>query len=198
MLATRPRFLLIAETDPALGERSWRFALHSADTPWSVAASDVERGASDDRLELLAVVRGLEALEQPSEVSLVTRSEFVIKGIERGLADWRNNHWRWERFGRLVAVRHADLWRRVDHALRFHTVRCRNWKADQPATEEAATAATVANDASRAAAPPHAAAGATLDGVSNSPAMVIVPTPRARRTVRLATRSSDQPAALAG
>ncbi|MGL4514744.1 MAG: RNase H family protein [Lacipirellulaceae bacterium] len=198
MLATRPRYLLIAESDPSLGERSWRFALHSSDNPWTVAASDVESGASDDRLELLAVVRGLEALDQPSEVTLVTRSEFVIKGIERGLADWRNNHWRWERFGRLVTVRHADLWRRIDQALRFHTVRCRNWNAEVPATTAAPTAATLANDAARAAAPQGSSAGATLDGVSNSPAMVIVPTPRARRTVRLAERAIDQRAAMAG
>ena len=89
-----------------------------------LVAADVEPGTRGNRLELLAVVRGLEALEQPSRVTLLTRSRYVNRGIRRGLSQWRERKWRWERFGQLVPIRDRDLWQRVDRALEFHRVEC--------------------------------------------------------------------------
>ena len=130
MQACRPRYVLIAEAETIDTGRGWRFALLAADGSASIAASDMEEGADEERLVLLAAVRGLEALDQPSAVTLVTRSASVQRGVTRGLEAWRNNHWRWERFGRLTPVRDADLWRRVDQAMRFHQVRCQTWRLD--------------------------------------------------------------------
>ncbi|MEO0530980.1 MAG: RNase H family protein, partial [Planctomycetota bacterium] len=132
MKASRPRYVLIAETEATDDGPQWRFALHAADASVTIAASDSEHGATHDRLVLLAVVRGLEALDQSADVTVVTRSASVLRGLTRGLAEWRNNHWRWERHGRLTPIRDADLWRRIDHSLRFHTVRCRSWRTDRP------------------------------------------------------------------
>lgn len=181
MQASRPRYVLIAETDRSSDLPQWRFALHAADAPVTVAAADTEPGADDDRLTLLALVRGLEALDQPAEVTVVTHNRTVLRGLSRDLAVWRNNHWRWERFGRLAPIRDADLWRRVHQALRFHEVRCRTWRADSP---------------SRRGAPPRPhfrplkqdrpTAAPTPDSRLDSPAMVVVQSPRARRCVRIA------------
>ncbi len=199
MQASRPRYVLIAETEPAAEGSLWRFALHAADASVSVAACDSEAGADEDRLVLLAVVRGLEALDQPADVTVVTRSASVLKGLTRGLSEWRNNHWRWESFGRMIPIRDADLWRRVDQALRFHTVHCRSWRFDQPSPPSQST---------QGSGPPKphfkpkrvAAAGERLpeaeswiEGRPDSPAMVIVRTPRSRRRVRFL-----EPVAVAG
>ena len=92
-----------------------------------VEASDNEPGTRGERLKLLAVVRGLEALEQPSRVTLITPSRYVGRGIRSGINTWRENDWRWERFGQMVDVKHADLWKRVDRAMAFHTIDCRVW-----------------------------------------------------------------------
>jgi ribonuclease HI len=110
------------------GAAAWRFALENVDTGESFSATDVEICECLERLELLAVVRGLEALDQPAKVTLVTKSRYVSRGLKRGLADWRNNAWHWERFGRMVPVRDHDLWRRVDRALSFHQVTVRLWQ----------------------------------------------------------------------
>jgi hypothetical protein len=72
----------------------------------------------------------LEALDQPSRVTVVTPSRYVRQGLQRGLAEWRERDWCWERFGELVPVKHLDLWRRVDQALKFHQVECRKWRPD--------------------------------------------------------------------
>lgn len=93
-----------------------------------MSASDVEAEARRGRLELLAIVRGLEALDQPSRVTLVTPSRYVLRGLSDGLSEWRERGWRWERFGSLVPIRDQDLWRRLDHALQIHAVECCRWE----------------------------------------------------------------------
>ena len=98
-----------------------------------LAVSDQEPAACGERLELLAVVRGLEALDGPARVTLVTRSRYVSRGIKHGLTEWRANEWRWERFGRIVPVKDCDLWQRVDRALLFHEVECQAWQFEESA-----------------------------------------------------------------
>jgi ribonuclease HI len=88
-------------------------------------AEDREVGAEGERLALLAVIRGLEALDQPSRVTLLTTNRQVARGLRHALHAWKANDWHWERYGRWVPIKNADLWRRVDRALLFHEVECR-------------------------------------------------------------------------
>ncbi len=104
--------------------------LRSGDGDVRLEVEEVEPQTRGERLELLSVVRGLEALEQPSHVVLMTPSVYVREGIRHGLAEWRRNGWRWERFGEMVPVKHLDLWQRVERALRFHKVDCRTIRFD--------------------------------------------------------------------
>jgi ribonuclease HI len=118
----------------------WRFVLESLDGADRFEAADEEAGATPQRLDLLAVVRGLEALDQPSRVTLVTGSSYVSRGIRFGLAEWRENDWMWERFGKMTPVKDSDLWRRVDQALAIHQVECRTWRFETPTPCQAAPA----------------------------------------------------------
>ncbi len=133
-----PHYVLFSEvvSGRTQGDRAaptgWRFVLTSVDGRQRLVASDVEADASRERLELLAVVRGLEALDQPSRVTLVTGSRYVQSGLSQGLVQWREQDWQWERFGQFVPVANRDLWRRVDRALEFHKVDCRRWRTDGP------------------------------------------------------------------
>jgi ribonuclease HI len=125
MHAASPHYLLYSEAGAKAGsEPRWRFVLQPVEGDQPLAASDAEPNTSGNRLELLAVVRGLEALEQPSRVTLITRSLYVSRGIRRSLGQWRDRQWRWERFGQLVPIRDLDLWQRVDRALKYHQVDC--------------------------------------------------------------------------
>jgi ribonuclease HI len=109
----------------------WRFVLESLDGEEKFEADDEEPQTQGERLELLAVVRGLEALDQPSRVTLVTPSRYVSRGLRFGLKEWRESGWLWERFGEMAPVKNHDLWQRVDRALEFHEVECRTWHYDQ-------------------------------------------------------------------
>jgi len=122
-----PRFLLYTDAAEFETRGRWRFALNRDDGSPVFAATDEEAGLFGERLALLAVVRGLEALEQPSHVEVVTTSAYVRRGIAFGVSQWRASRWKWELFGRMVPVKHADLWRRIDRAMRIHHVVCRRW-----------------------------------------------------------------------
>ncbi|MEZ6121297.1 MAG: RNase H family protein [Pirellulaceae bacterium] len=132
MVQNRPHFLLLSEaTDCEQGSGGrWHFLLESVDGETIVEAADEEMDTEGERLELLAVVRGLEALDQPSRVTLVTPSRRVSLGFRRGLDQWRTNGWQWEQFGRKVPIKNSDLWRRIDHAMKYHSVDCRMWRFD--------------------------------------------------------------------
>ena len=129
MTSNSPHYLLFSEASrDRCSLPTWRFVLQNVESQRRFAATDSEPCDCGERLELLAVVRGLEALDGPARVTLVTRSRYVSRGIKKGLADWRANDWKWERFGRVVPVRDHDLWQRVDRALQFHEINCQAWQ----------------------------------------------------------------------
>jgi hypothetical protein len=100
-----------------------------------IVASDVEAESDAMRLALLAVVRGLEALDAPARVTLLVANRFVRRGIRRDLALWKERGWRWERFGHLVPIRDLDLWKRIDRTLAIHQVECFGWNAVEQEAE---------------------------------------------------------------
>ena len=90
----------------------------------------VAMGPESPVVELLAVVRGLEALDEPARITLITRSTYVREGLRYGLPEWRRNGWRWESFGAMIPVKNCDLWQRVDRAMGIHEIECRSWRID--------------------------------------------------------------------
>jgi ribonuclease HI len=123
-----PQYVVVLETGKTLGR--WRFVLRPNDGSPPIEAGDVEPDAWGERLDLLTAVRALESLDQPSRVTFVGCSRYVEQGILYGIAEWKQNDWRWECFGKLVPVRDSDLWQRMDRALQFHRVECRRRRFD--------------------------------------------------------------------
>jgi ribonuclease HI len=131
----KPHYLLFCEGNagPGFGfpeddSSRWRFVLENVETGQKIEAWDHEEILHPDRISLMAVIRGLEALDQPSKVTLVTTNRYVARGLQYGLVEWRENDFCWEHFGSIQPIRNQDLWRRVDVALKYHEVTCR-WMA---------------------------------------------------------------------
>ncbi len=131
MNQTAPHYLLLCESNSVLTESGrngrWSFVLEQLGGSGRVEVAELEPGVVGERLQLLAVVRGLEALEQASNVTLVTSSSYVGRGIRRSLVTWRENGFQWERFGHMTPIKNQDLWKRVSRAMEFHKVECRIW-----------------------------------------------------------------------
>jgi len=137
MHADLPRFLLYTRPNGDGSSRHkslkrWSFRLIAEQGAFDFEATDFEADVTVERLSLLAVVRGLEALDQPSHVTLMNPGRVVSRGLRFGLEQWRATGWRWERFGQMTLIRNADLWQRIDAALAFHRLKCRRVRVDAP------------------------------------------------------------------
>jgi len=95
-----------------------------------------EPHTTNNRMELLAVIRALEALTRPASVVIHTDSQYVQKGMTEWLANWKRRGW-------ITAakqpVKNADLWQRLDALVADHQVTWR-WvrgHAGDPGNERA-------------------------------------------------------------
>ncbi len=78
-----------------------------------------EPATTNNRMEMLAVINGLEALKQPSRVRICTDSQYVMKGITEWLAAWKRRGWK---TADRQPVKNVDLWQRLETALAPHHV----------------------------------------------------------------------------
>lgn len=74
---------------------------------------------TNNRMELTAVIRALEALEARSRVRLYTDSQYVQKGITEWIHDWKRRGWR---TAAKKPVKNQDLWLRLEELARAHEV----------------------------------------------------------------------------
>jgi len=78
-----------------------------------------EAQTTNNRMELMAAIQGLESLTRPSRVRLVTDSTYVKDGITKWIHGWKRNGWK---TAAKKPVKNEDLWRRLDAALATHDV----------------------------------------------------------------------------
>lgn len=135
MSARRPHFVLTTHIEAAseAGPEAmrWQFRLHNSQNRKSLTAKDIEPSISLERLELLVLVRALEALEQPARVSYLGAGSQIRRGLRYGIPQWREQDWHWDYFDQLVPLPNADLWQRIAHALGFHELHCRKLRVDE-------------------------------------------------------------------
>jgi len=102
------------------GPGGWAFILRHPATGKELESSGGERETTNNRMELTAVVRGLEVLKKPSQVKLMTDSVYVGKGLSEWMPKWKANGWRRREGTTWKEVKNEDLWRRLDELIREH------------------------------------------------------------------------------
>lgn len=81
-----------------------------------------EAETTNNRMELMAVIRALEALKRRCHVRVVTDSQYVMKGVTEWMPNWKKRGWR---TADRKPVKNLELWQRLDAALAQHDV---EWK----------------------------------------------------------------------
>lgn len=82
-----------------------------------------EPETTNNRMELTAAVKGLEALKRRSHVELFTDSVYVGKGMTEWLPKWKANGWKRKEKNKLVPIANEELWRELDALLAKHAVK---------------------------------------------------------------------------
>ena len=78
-----------------------------------------EADTTNNRMELLAAINVLEALERPSTITIVTDSSYVKDGVTKWIHGWKKNGWK---TAAKKPVKNAELWQQLDLAQARHSV----------------------------------------------------------------------------
>jgi len=78
-----------------------------------------EPETTNNRMELLAAIQALEALNWPCAVKLHTDSKYVLQGITEWMSNWKKRGWK---TAANKPVKNEDLWRRLDQAIQRHRI----------------------------------------------------------------------------
>jgi ribonuclease HI len=104
------------------GPGGWAALLKMGDHEREI--SGAEALTTNNRMELMAVIRALEALKRPVQARLYTDSQYVRRGITEWISAWKARGWR---TADRKPVKNQDLWQRLDelnanHRLEWHWV----------------------------------------------------------------------------
>ena len=99
------------------GPGGWGTILRFGDVEKELAGSETE--TTNNRMELLAVIRGLQAMTRSVVVDVYTDSTYVRDGITKWVHNWKRNGWK---TAAKKPVKNDDLWRDLDEMMQKHDV----------------------------------------------------------------------------
>ncbi len=118
---TAPADTVVIHTDGACsgnpGPGGWGAVIRSGQHEKEISGG--EPATTNNRMELLAAIRALEALKRPCEVALYTDSIYVRDGITKWIHGWRKNGWK---TADRKPVKNAELWQELLDAAAPHKV----------------------------------------------------------------------------
>ncbi len=103
------------------GPGGWGALLRYGDTEKELYGYEAE--STNNKMELMAAIRGLEALTRPCDVVLTTDSQYVRQGITKWIHGWKKKNWK---TAQKKPVKNKELWQRLDAAAQKHEVQW-NW-----------------------------------------------------------------------
>jgi ribonuclease HI len=89
---------------------------------WNGTEKELHGGepqTTNNRMELMAAIQALEALNRPAKVNLHTDSKYLLDGITKWIRGWQRNGWL---TSARQPVKNADLWRRLTEAMKGHDI----------------------------------------------------------------------------
>lgn len=104
------------------GPGGWAFILRHPRSGKEIERSGSESATTNNRMELMGVICGLEVLKRPTAVEIISDSTYVLKGLSEWLPKWKANGWRRRERNGWAEVKNEDLWRRLDELLAKHRV----------------------------------------------------------------------------
>ncbi len=125
------------------GPGGFGFILRDNASAKEVEGSGGASRTTNNRMELRAVIHGLELLKSPCAVKIVSDSQYVLKGLSEWMPGWKRKGWK---TSTKAPVKNADLWKKLDalqqsHKLDFHWVRGHQGHAENERCDQLACVA---------------------------------------------------------
>lgn len=134
------------------GPGGYGTVLEYTDTKGNLHTRELSQGyqrTTNNRMELMAVIAGLEALNRPCEVELYSDSQYVVNAFnQHWIEGWIKKGWK---RGKNEQVKNVDLWKRLlaakePHKVKFVWVKGHNGHPQNERCDELATGAADGND----------------------------------------------------
>lgn len=100
------------------GPGGWGVLLRYGDKEKTLYGGETE--TTNNRMELMAAIKGLQALTRPSDVVLTTDSKYVMQGITEWIVNWKKRGWK---TANKKTVKNVDLWQLLDEVIKTHTIK---------------------------------------------------------------------------
>ncbi len=99
------------------GPGGWGVLLRSGKHEKELCGGEAE--TTNNRMEMMAVIKALEALKKTSDVTLYTDSKYVMQGITEWIDGWKAKNWK---TASKKPVKNKDLWQQIDSLVQKHNV----------------------------------------------------------------------------
>lgn len=99
------------------GPGGWGVLMRSGSHSKELCGGEPE--TTNNRMEMMAVIEGLAALQRPCQVRVTSDSTYVLKGVQEWLPNWKKRGWK---TASKQPVKNVDLWQRLDGLIAQHTI----------------------------------------------------------------------------
>ena len=99
------------------GKGGWGVLMRYGDTEKSLYGGDPM--TTNNRMELMAVIKGLEALTKPCKVKITSDSKYVLTGITDWINNWKARNWK---TANTKPVQNVELWKQLDELAALHDI----------------------------------------------------------------------------
>mgnify|MGYP006088463643 FL=1 len=99
------------------GPGGWGVLMRYGDSEKSLFGGETE--TTNNRMEMMAVIQGLMALNVPCKITLTSDSTYVLKGIQEWMPNWKKRNWK---TASKKPVKNVDLWQKLDALIGTHEI----------------------------------------------------------------------------
>ena len=104
------------------GPGGWAFILRCCKTEKELERSAGCPSATNNQMELQAVIEGLKALKEPCKVTLFADSSYVLQGMQSWMAGWKSRGWKRKSGSRMEPVKNVEFWKQLDELMERHEI----------------------------------------------------------------------------
>jgi ribonuclease HI len=129
------------------GPGGWAFILRDLKTGKELSGSGGQAETTNNQMELMAVIQGLNALKRRCRVKLYSDSKYVLQGLQEWLVGWKRNGWSRMEKGKKKPIKNLELWQQLDrlvhqHQISYHHVRGHSGHPENERCDQMAVAAS--------------------------------------------------------
>ncbi len=102
------------------GPGGWAFILRHVTTGKTMEKTGATLQTTNNQMELQALIEGLQSLQRPTRVHVVTDSTYLKQGLTEWIQNWKRRGWKRKTSNGLKPVKNVEQWKQLDELTEIH------------------------------------------------------------------------------